>query len=339
MSFLERAWHKQSAWLILLLPVSILFRFLAAIRRIASQPPAAKKHDVPVIIVGNISVGGTGKTPLIIYLSNFLQKQGMRPGIISRGYGGRATSYPVDIDESTAVSDCGDEPFLIAEKTSCPVVVDPDRNRALQHLLGNHQVDVVLSDDGLQHYKLRRDIEIAVVDGQRLFGNGFCLPAGPLREPVSRLKEVDHVVCNGAAVAEHNALHNSHMLSLKPRFLINLESGEKRPFAGAPFDMGNRIQAVTALGNPQRFYDLLESLPYGFDYHSFADHHAFLESDFHSKSIEVNQPIVMTEKDAVKCRSFAASNFWYLSVDVEVDEPFADTLLQQLEKINEERGA
>ncbi len=334
MSFLEQAWYKKSPWLILLWPVSILFRLLAAIRRRLSSP--TKDNDVPLIVVGNISVGGTGKTPLLLYVADYLLEKGMSPGIISRGYGGNAETYPLDVDESTPVSSCGDEPYLIAEHTSCPVVVDPDRSRALEFMLKNHDVDIVLSDDGMQHYNLRRDIEIAVVDGQRLFGNGFCLPAGPLREPVSRLKEVDFIVINGEPVTAHSALESGYVLSLKPRSLVNLCSGEQRPFGGAPFNMGNRIQAVSALGNPQRFYELLEKLPYGLDTHSFPDHHGFTEEDFESAGIDTHQPVVMTEKDAVKCRSFAKNNFWYLSVEVEVQEPFADKLWQQLENIKGE---
>ena len=330
MSFLEQAWYKKSAWLILLWPFSVLFRLLSAIRRKISSP--SNSSDVPVVIIGNISVGGTGKTPLIIYLAEYLEGKGLKPGIISRGYGGAAEAYPLDVDANTPVSSSGDEPFLIAEKTFCPVVVDPDRNSALEFLLKNHDVDVVLSDDGMQHYKLRRDIEIAVVDGQRLFANGFCLPAGPLREPVSRLKEVGYIVINGEPSEAHSELESAYVLSLKPRYLINLLSGEKKPFSAAPFNMGNRIQAVTALGNPQRFYDLLEKLPYGLDTHSFPDHHGFTLEDFESKGIDGHHPVVMTEKDAVKCRGFAQSNFWYLSVEVEVQEPFADKLWQQLKK-------
>lgn len=342
MSFLETAWHKKAKWLILLWPLSLLFRILVAVRRKLNQrssPPAYQ--NVALIVIGNISVGGTGKTPLLICLAQHFTELGFKPGIISRGYGGQATAYPMDVDANSDVSQSGDEALLIAEKTACPVVVDPDRNRALQHLLDSYEVDLVLSDDGLQHYKLYRDIEIAVVDAERLFGNGFCLPAGPLREPISRLLQVDHIVINGK-VGEANEVKSplpaqlsaASRLQLDPRYLINLSTGEKRPFSGAPFNMGTTVQAISGLGNPQRFYELLARLPYRLEVFSFPDHHAFTPSDLERRGIDAQQPVVMTEKDAVKCREFAQGNYWMLSVDVQLEQEFLDKLTAQVKELS-----
>ena len=334
MSFLERAWHKRAGWLILLWPVSVLFQALTKIRR-AVQQSKQRPADLttPLIVIGNISLGGTGKTPLLITLSQELQKQGFKPGIISRGYSGRAPSYPLAVNSDSDVSQSGDEAFLIAQKTGCPVYVDPDRSAALHALLLHEDVDVVLSDDGLQHYKLYRDLEIVVVDGQRLFSNGFCMPAGPLRESMRRLNEVQHIVVNGEPAREIPQLARASKMQLEPRTLVNLVSGEKRPFAGAPFNMGNKLQAVSALGNPQRFYTLLERLPYELETFSFPDHHSFTAADFKQQGIDDHQPVVMTEKDAVKCRQFAKNNFWYLSVEVKLESQFVERLIEDIRQV------
>lgn len=334
MNFLERAWHKRAGWLILLWPVSLLFQVLTKIRR-ATQQSKKRPADLTaaVIVIGNISLGGTGKTPLLITLSQELQKQGFKPGVISRGYGGDAPSYPLAVNSDSDVSQSGDEAFLIAEKTGCPVYVDPDRSAALHALLLHEDVDVVLSDDGLQHYKLYRDLEIVVVDGQRLFSNGFCMPAGPLRESMRRLNEVQHVVVNGEPAREIPQLTRASKMQLEPRTLVNLVSGEKRPFAGAPFNMGNKLQAFSALGNPQRFYALLERLPYQLETFSFPDHHNFTAADFKQQGIDEHQPVVMTEKDAVKCRQFAKNNFWYLSVEVNLESQFVARLIEDIRQV------
>jgi tetraacyldisaccharide 4'-kinase len=334
MSFLEKAWHKKAGWLILLWPVSLLFQALSKIRRSLQQPkqrPASLR--TPLIVIGNISLGGTGKTPLLITLTQILKEKGFKPGIISRGYGGEAPSYPLAVSSDSDVRESGDEAFLIAEKTDCPVYVDPDRCAALEALLQDEDVDVVLSDDGLQHYKLFRDLEIVVVDGQRLFSNNMCLPAGPLRESVSRLSEVKHIVVNGEPAREIAELQSATRMQLEPRFLVNLVTSEKRPFAGAPFNMGNTLQGVSALGNPQRFYTLLERLPYQLQTFSFPDHHDFSAADFEQAGIDEHQPVVMTEKDAVKCRQFAKNNFWYLSVEVQLESQFVERLIEDIRKV------
>ncbi|MEX2131058.1 MAG: tetraacyldisaccharide 4'-kinase, partial [Pseudohongiellaceae bacterium] len=273
----QQSWYQNKKWLVLLWPLSLLFRFIAWLRRHFLVTVARKSpHPRPVVIIGNISVGGTGKTPLLIRLAGELTKAGLRPGIVSRGYGGKPSHYPLFVSPQSDPAECGDEALLIAQQTDCPLMVDPDRERAYQALCAQYECDVVLSDDGLQHYGLKRDIEVAVVDGQRLFGNGFCLPAGPLREPPKRLAQVQYVVLNDPPVDKSNSpyLQNAISMKVKPRFLVNLLSDEKKPFNGAPFNMGATIHAVSGIGNPDRFVALLESLPYNLQRHDFADHHS-----------------------------------------------------------------
>lgn len=354
MTFLETAWYEKASWLIILWPISILFRLLALCRRSLQQTSSRPSHiNVPIVVVGNISVGGTGKTPVVITLANNLKSLGINPGIISRGYGGSAAAYPLVVNQDCDVNACGDEALLIQDKTNCPVVVDPDRTAAIDLLVQKfgEEIDLVISDDGLQHYKLYRDLEIAIVDGDRLFGNGLCLPAGPLREPVSRLLEVDHIIVNGGSNYKENnsgyfsrkpaqtnserdfiesALAKGHKMVLKPTFFVNLLSGERRPFLGAPFNIGNTIQAVSAIGNPERFYALLRRLPHQIVRFSFPDHHLYQEEDFEAKGIDMKQPIVMTEKDAMKCRDFANSSFWMLEVSVSLPNGFTENLVSQL---------
>jgi tetraacyldisaccharide 4'-kinase len=364
MSFLERAWSKRAAWLWALWPVSLLYQFVAARSKQGRLAQQKSAPGIPVVIVGNIAVGGTGKTPFLIALCKHLQSQGRKPGIISRGYGGKSAQYPLQVDADTAPTEAGDEPVLLAQRTGCPVIVDPDRVNALEFLLANHDVDIVLSDDGLQHYALPRHLEICLVDGQRMLGNGLCLPAGFLREPPRRLQEVDLVVINNnelqpadsddeeeeaesapvsdgesleekrAALAASSgaALSNIYTTSVIPASLINLATGKKRPFGGAPFNMGTRLHCVTGIGNPERFIGLLQQLPYPLTPHIFPDHHPFSAEDFDSLAIDSTQPIVMTEKDGIKCRNFAAANFWYLEINMELDPKLLaafDARLQQ----------
>jgi len=340
MQSLEQAWYGKAGWLLLLWPRSVLFRLLASVRR-AVQSSAAKKNPspLPVIIVGNISIGGTGKTPFIIALGNALKKAGLKPGVISRGYLGKAPHYPFKVESDSPVEQTGDEPLLIARALNCPVVIDPDRRRALQAICAEQGCDVVLSDDGLQHYTLPRDLEIVIVDGERLFGNGLCLPAGPLREPVSRLGSASHIVVNGEPNDKPlpaeltGALH----MALQPTFLVNMVSGEKKPFRGAPFNIGTTVHAVTGLGNPSRFFNLLSTLPYEVKRHDFPDHHPFTAGDIEALGIDERQPIVMTEKDAVKCEEFARPNFWYLAVQVKLPDEWLQGLLKETRQLIEKR--
>ena len=374
MKLLERIWYSKGGWpvpplrlllLSLLLPLSWLFRGVVAIRRRWHwfwRPPALSKRPgwlrVPVAVVGNISVGGTGKTPLLIALAHHLKSINVQPGVISRGYGGKAPAYPLSLDSRGPLPDpahCGDEPRLIAEKTGCPVVVAPDRQAALKHLLEKFpQVDVVLSDDGLQHHGLWRDMEIIVVDGERMLGNGRCLPAGPLREPAWRLNMSDFVLLNGgdANSPKEKAIADlpdyiAYRMHMKPRYLSNLLTGEKLPISDEgsgkmSFKADSRVQAVAGIGNPARFFRSLESLPclshltHPVARFSFPDHHRFSLADFQRAGIDLQQPVVMTEKDGVKCRDFATANCWVLEAEVEFPGEFlADFHLELMEWEND----
>lgn len=333
MNFLERAWYESKPWLYLLWPLSMLFRGLATIRRKRQSAAAKRLGKQPVIVIGNITVGGAGKTSLLIALAQELKRRGFSPGVVSRGYGASASDYPLDVDVGSDPATCGDEPVLIAARADCPVAVDPDRPAALAHLLAEHDVDLVLSDDGLQHYRLHRDIEIAVVDGARMFGNGLCLPAGPLREPQGRLHEADLVVVNGEPAAALGLPVPTYQAALEPHSLINLASGEKRPFAGAPFHVGHTLQLVSGIGNPDRFYALMENLPYPLARIEFPDHHNFSAEDFEGDRIDIHQPIVMTEKDAVKCRRFATPNFWALRAEMKLPPELIEDLLKRIKQV------
>ncbi len=332
MNFLERAWYESRPWLYLLWPCSMLFRGLTAFRRRRQRAGARRLGAQPVVVVGNITVGGAGKTSLLIALARELKRRGFSPGVVSRGFGAAAAAYPLTARADSDPAACGDEPVLIAASTGCPVVVDPDRPRALAHLLSACDIDLALSDDGLQHYRLHRDIEIAVVDGARMFGNGMCLPAGPLREPKQRLLEADLVVVNGEPAAALDLPAAPHRAQMEPLALVNLATGEERPFAGTPFQAGAVLQLVAGIGNPQRFYDLMRRLPYPAARIEFPDHHRFGAEDFDGGRIDMRQPVVMTEKDAVKCRRFARANFWALRAEMKLPREFIEELLEKIER-------
>ncbi len=274
---------------------------------------------MPVIVVGNISVGGTGKTPLVIWLATVLEDNGYRPGVISRGYGGRASVWPQLVTSDSDPALVGDEPILIARRTRCPIAVAPRRNAAARALLEAHGCDVLISDDGLQHYGLLRDIEIAVIAGERGLGNGWCLPAGPLREPPSRLREVDFVVTQG------RVLDGSLVMRLHGEQALNLLD----PCVVQPLEAfaGRRIHAVAGIGNPKRFFDDLARIGLELNAHPFPDHHRFTAADLEFGD---EHPVLMTEKDAVKCRAFAKAHHWYVPVTAQPDERLAQGLLARL---------
>lgn len=336
-TWLTREWQRNSPWQILLRPLSWLFALLAALRRISfhSGLRRSTRIDVPVIIVGNITVGGSGKTPLVIALVEMLRERGYRPGVVSRGYGSLQgatkvdTALQVDADAPEATTNFGDEPVLLARRLQCPVFIGRDRVAAARALRQRHaEVDVIVSDDGLQHYALARDIEIAVLDGTHGVGNGALLPAGPLREPVSRLKTVDAVAVYGSGRRFGGRMLPTFAISLGAERFINLHSGQQLgivEFVAAAAE--KRIHALAGIATPQRFFSHLQRLGLHTSNHPFADHHRFSAGDL---ALPATDLLLMTEKDAVKCASFADARCWYLRVDAELPAAFYELIVQRL---------
>jgi tetraacyldisaccharide 4'-kinase len=305
---LVSAWYRSAWWLWLLRPVEAVFRTLAALRRRLYRHSLLPVYrpPVPVVVVGNITAGGTGKTPVVIALVESLQQRGIKVGVVSRGYGAAGTRSAFWVDTDSDAGRCGDEPLLIRRRTGCPCVVAPRRVQAVRALLARSTVDIIISDDGLQHYALARDLEIAILDQLRGTGNGFCLPAGPLREPVKRLREVDYVLHRGSADPVSGVRYT-------PDCLVNLECGEVRP--ATPTALAREVVAVAGIGQPGQFMDTLVALGFEPARHCFPDHHTYTASDFAGLGRE---PIIMTEKDAVKCVGLAGSNAWYLKITASV---------------------
>lgn len=321
---LVQAWYRKSRWLRLLAPLSWCFRRLAAKRRTAYKTGAKPswRAPVPVVVVGNISVGGVGKTPLVLALAERFRQAGFRPGIVSRGYGGKAPQYPFIVTLESSPEQCGDEPLLLAQMSGCPVVVDANRVAAAQALLTQFDCDLLLSDDGLQHYALARDIEIAVVDGARGLGNGCCLPEGPLREPPQRLDEVDYLVVNGPGPFRHP---QAVFMSVQPERLHHLPSG--RTEEAASLAGRGPVHAVAGIGNPQRFFTTLVELGYQLIPHEFPDHYRFRPDDLCYPDAF---PVIMTAKDAVKCRAIAHDRCWYLGIRAQLPDSFYQSILERL---------
>ena len=344
MRTIEKIWHSKPIASMPLWPFALIFWSLSIVRKNLLRASVKAETKVPVIIIGNISVGGTGKTPILLELAHYVISQGLKVGIVSRGYGGKKASYPVSVSADSEVAEVGDEALMLAKSINVPIVVDPDRRRGLRALVASNTIDVVLSDDGLQHYQLERALEIVVVDGARLFGNKLLLPAGPLRESVGRLNTVDFVLTNGSkdeleivkCEAKRFKYFNTNSFfstSVTPLFFENLLSGDRRAYAGAPFKIGSELQVVSGIGNPQRFYSLLEGLPYGLKIFEFPDHHQFSLQGLEKAGVDFFQPIVMTDKDAVKCVNFADKNFWSLVIKLELDPNFLSAFMKSLFKV------
>ncbi len=326
-----RSWYQKSLWLYLLVPLSLIYFLLSAIRRLSFRFGliASFKAPVPTIVVGNITVGGAGKTPVVIALVESLRKQGFKPGVISRGYGSAAPHYPFAVNANSAAAESGDEPLLIARQTGAPVVIDSQRKSAVSLLLEHNDCDVIVSDDGLQHYGMQRDIEIAVVDIQRGFGTGWLLPVGPLRESVSRLTNVDYIIGNGEGDLSLACETPFYSMQLKALPLQSLDTDAV--IAMDDWAQGRRVHAVAGIGNPERFFTTLRTL--GFDpvEHAFADHHPYTAGDF---QFAESLPIIMTAKDAVKVRAIQPpSNSWSLPVEAAIDSAFFDSIHQQLQSL------
>ncbi len=329
---LVRSWYQKSLWLYLLAPLSIVYFLVSTVRRLAFRfgLSSSYKPPVPTIVVGNITVGGTGKTPVVIALVQALTRQGFKPGVISRGYGSKAPQYPFAVTAAGSASECGDEPLLIARQTGAPVVIAANRKQAIAMLLEQHDCNVIVSDDGLQHYALQRDIEIAVVDVKRGFGHAWLLPVGPLRELTSRLAKVDYIIGNGEGELNLPNTAPFYPLQLQARSLQAIDSDQVVSLADWP--QGKRVHAVAGIGNPGRFFATLREL--GFDpvEHAFADHYRYQSHDF---QFAESLPIIMTAKDAVKVLDMQApDNCWQLPVEAAIDPLFFDSISQQIQSLS-----
>ncbi|MFJ3151534.1 tetraacyldisaccharide 4'-kinase [Pseudomonas putida] len=329
MAFADRllaAWYAGHPALALLRPLEALYRRVVTRKRarFLRGDSVSYRAPVPVIVVGNITVGGTGKTPMILWLIEHCRQQGLKVGVVSRGYGARPPRLPWRVQADQPADEAGDEPLLIVQRTGVPLMIDPDRSRAVQALLASEPLDLILCDDGMQHYRLARDLELVLIDAARGLGNGRCLPAGPLREPADRLREADAVLFNGASEDRTEGFG----FRLQPSALVSVRTGERR--ALDHFPAGQRLHAVAGIGNPQRFFNTLLGLNWQPVPHPFADH-----AQFSARSLAFSPPLplVMTEKDAVKCRAFAADDWWYLAVEAQPTPAFSAWFDNQLQRL------
>ena len=318
---LDGIWYGPGAWGGWLALLSLPYAGAVRLRRALFRRGLRSSHcvGVPVVVIGNIAVGGTGKTPLVVWLVRRLREHGFRPGVICSGYRGRAREWPRNVGAGSDPVDVGDEAVLLAKRTDGPVVAGRDRVESARFLVREHHCDIVVADDGLQHYRLARDVEIAVLDGERRHGTGWCLPAGPLREPVSRLGSVDFVVTKG------RAREGEYRMNLSGRTL-RLAADDSVTIDPAELSSGE-VHAVAGIGNPGSFFRGLQDLGLRIIPRAFPDHHPFSAADI---AFRDERPVVMTEKDAVKCRGFATGRHWYLPVDAEVEPALESALMARL---------
>jgi len=318
-AILQQWYATRPGWSLLFAPLSWLFKGVTGwrYRRHCRQ---RQPFAVPLLVVGNITVGGTGKTPLVIALCQAFSRQGLKVVVISRGYGSAAPAYPYVVTPQSTASDAGDEPFLMARRTGATVIIAADRLAAAQRAL-DWQPDIIISDDGLQHYRLPRTAEVVVIDGERGLGNGWCLPTGPLRDSAARFEQVDQVVINGGDFAYPSAVR----MQLQPGNAINLLTGDSVPLA--QLKSFGRFNAVAGIGNPERFFATLERQGLDIVRRPFADHHAFDPADL---DFGDGNAVIMTEKDGVKCADFAKDNYWYLPVDAVLPDGLVANLLGKL---------
>lgn len=315
-----KIWQTKSLITWLLSPFSLIFWLISHVRKrlYSLNILQSYRSPVPVLVVGNISVGGNGKTPVVVWLVEQLQQRGVKVGVISRGYGGKMKNFPQLVTHQSSAEMVGDEPVLIVQRTNVPLAISPNRQQSIELLLNQFELDIIITDDGLQHYALRRDMEWVVVDGVRRFGNNFVLPAGGLRELPHRLKSVDAIICNGG-----QAKPNEHLMTLEPSDAINLLTNEHKPLN----EFKQPCVAIAGIGHPPRFFTMLEKL--GIELaktHTFADHQTFDKAQL--LELADNQtPLFMTEKDAVKCKAFAQENWWYVPVSATFSENSTACLL------------
>lgn len=317
--------HRLHPLALLLWPFSQLFSLSVAIRRYLYRIKLFRKYyfPIPVIVVGNLTVGGTGKTPFVIWLAQFLKSQGYQPGIVSRGVGGKRHLFPHQVQITDSPQVVGDEALLLLKQTNCPLVIAVNRAKAAHFLLQHTTCNVIISDDGLQHYRLDRQIEIVMVDGERKWGNGYLLPAGPLRESLSRLADVDIIMTNGNEKIQNQNKH--YLMSLEPGEIFSVKEPQQT-IRLSEFSL-KKVHAVAGIGNPERFFNTLRQARIEVISHVFPDHYLYQSEDLNFKP---SHPILMTEKDAVKCKAFAKDHYWYLSVKTNVDSSVGDAVLSKL---------
>jgi tetraacyldisaccharide 4'-kinase len=335
-AWLENEWQRRGGGALIFLPFALAFKLASAVRRhlYTSRLLTSWRAPVPVIVVGNITVGGTGKTPVVLAILEMLQRRGWTPGVVARGYGRvpRGEHDPLGVvrvfPDVATPEHFGDEPVLIARRSRVPVYISPDRPAAARALLAAHpEVDVLVSDDGLQHYAMARDIELAVVDGERLFGNGLPLPSGPLRDPVKRLESVDAVIVNGGTI---DGIPGSRHFSMRlgHETFVSLANGDVRtPDEFSMALRGRSVAALAGIGHPGRFFEHLSRLGIDARAYPFGDHHLFQPAELKLRGAEI---IVMTEKDAVKCRAFADARMWFMRVEAILPQDFDEFLLTRL---------
>lgn len=326
---INRIWSGKNKLYWLLTPFSLLYGLIVSIRRNCYRLGLFNswRAPIPVIVVGNLSVGGNGKTPLVIYLIEQLRQKGYRVGVVSRGYGGSSRHYPVQVDDTATAEVVGDEPFLIYQRTKVPIAVSPKRSEAIKLLLASYELDLIITDDGLQHYALQRDIEIVVVDGKKGFGNGWYLPAGPLRELPSRLNSVDYLIINGQTEQSYK---QSYSMILIPHNAINLKTGEQLPVSKL-----QSVCAIAGIGDPNRFFTMLKTLNVDIIHTvAFNDHQPYTLMQL-SSLVKSKEILLMTEKDAVKCLPFAQNNWWYLPIDAQLPKEFIDNLCEKIKQLND----
>ena len=327
---LEHYWYQANYFIWLLIPVSWLFCAISILRRKLYQLNLKKSYSsrLPVVVIGNIVAGGSGKTPLLIALCELIKEKGYRPGVVSRGYGGTYSGLRLVTDDDTAEL-VGDEPLMVQQRTKAPVVVCADRVAAVEYLQSKNACDIVLSDDGLQHYRMHRDVEIAVVDAKRRFGNGYCLPAGPLREPLSRLQSVDLVAYNERSSSAGEACS----YTLRITKLYHLKTAERCSLSSFS---NKSVHAVAGIGDPARFFSQLRENDIDVISHAFSDHHRYTQGDFSGWHDEC---IIMTEKDAVKCRALSLPDAWVVRVDAELAQSLESQLNSKILPLLKQQGS
>ncbi len=323
-TLIEKVWYSKNIFSLLLSPLSLIYISIIYLRHTLYRLGliSITKINVPTIVIGNIVAGGTGKTPLVIWLAKYFKDKGFLPGIVSRGYGGTYLSNIELVKPTSNPLLVGDEPVIIARNTNCPVVVAKKRAKGAKELVEKYNCNIILCDDGMQHYSLARDIEIAVIDGQRRFGNNYCFPAGPLREPKSRIFKADLIV------SKYNARTCEHKMDYTYHQLVSLNELSKTiPISDLH---GMTVHAIAGINNPDHFFSYLRSHKLELIIHKFPDHYSYTEDDV---KFDDNFPVVMTEKDAVKCLNYSSDKHWYIPISAELSKSFVCDLDKLMGKI------